>query len=64
MSTKVGPLRGLRPVRLRWSSTTMMEPVVRSSRMPPTAVVRMTVVQPAAMPVRSGCTASAGPIPS
>ena len=32
--------------------------------MPPAAAVRMTVVQPAAIPVRSGWTASAGPIPS
>ena len=64
MSMNVAPLRGLRPVRLRWSSTTMTDPVVRSSRMPPTAAVRTTVVQPAATPVRRGCTASSGSIPS
>ena len=47
MSTGAGPVRGLRPVRLSWSSTTMTEPVARSSRMPPTAVVRITTGGPA-----------------
>ena len=51
---------GLRPVRLRWSSTTMTDPVARSSRMPPAAAVRITVEQPAAIPVRRGWTTSAG----
>ena len=60
MSTKVGPTSGLRPVRLRWSATTMIDPVSRSARMPPAAAVRMTVVQPAAIPVRTGWTTSAG----
>ena len=64
MSTNSGPSSGLRPVRFRWSSTTMTDPVARSSRMPPAAAVRMTVRQPAAIPVRRGCTTSTGVSPS
>ena len=64
MSTNSGPLSGERPVRLRWSATAITEPVARSSRMPPTAAVRITVEQPAAIPVRSGWTTSLSSMPS
>ena len=64
MSTNSGPLKGERPVRLRWSDTAITDPVTRSSRMPPTAAVRITVEQPAAIPVRRGWTTSLRSMPS
>ena len=52
--SSLGPISGLSPIRLMWSSMTMMSPLANCGFMPPQALLTISVSQPRAFITRTG----------
>ena len=54
MRSSLGPIRGLAPVKLMWSSTIISVPAIISGVSPPEALVRMRRSTPNFLSIRMG----------
>ena len=53
-ASSLGPISGLSPNKLMWSSISMMSPAAYCGFMPPQALLTMSVSQPRAFMTRTG----------